>query len=696
MHCYLNIFLLLLVWNIFPIAVSGQETPETVASANETASLPIPKILLEPATEEELAQHDILFAISQRDYKLAEQLFEIASLDDDRKQLIVNANFGTQLRGLSSFWKSIEAGLQRVKVGDELELSRHLIGRNEDLATWHSQNAKQDQSSEDFNSTATNASPEEASGSDKISAPPPDLKPFKATVVEKKEFSLTLSNLNGDKIEVATKQNQIPTAVAVALFRFQFPNSAVSATALFERFDFPGNARLLTSKSTDSQNSASSLPRTENQTADKGARIDGTSASRKNNDARLPIPAEADQKKSRLEIRRLFDTLYTGKTQQNIQERARKLLQVAKETDPTTNAADLYVLLEEALSAAASIADINLSLSISSEIANRFQVDPDATFISMAKNVLSKVREPNSAESMLGEIRSRVDDWINDDDYAMAKKALTEFSPLIRRLRLPHWAEYVADEQVKIRTLSKKHAELVASIGDKISQQTLANEPSKSIGTWPAPEKLTGPQCELIAQFLIFDKGNLENGLPYLARSSSENLRGIADLESKPPQTVDEKIALAEKWLEIEDQPFAIERARSIYSEILSTATGLTEARVRKKLESIQGGQKSKISMRDFIGVPLTLTWVYIDGSGSKDETETLIFLADGTYTRKQPSVTVTGTWTESEGNVEAVLISHKGRTDTYKLLPGGNIMGIHYIGSKAVQRCHGKLILQK
>ena len=698
MHCYLYRFLLLFAWIIFPTAVCGQDTTITakpVTSATDSAQQSIPKSLLEPESEEELAQYDILFAISQREYKLAEQLFEIASQDDDRKQLIATANFGPQLRGLASFWKSIDSGLQRVKVGDQLELPPHLIARDDDLSAWNSGSAALDQSPENFDSPAGDSLPVSASGQVKTPASTIRHKAIIGTIVEKSEFSLTLSNPDADQIVVSTKQTQIPTAVAVALFRFQFPNSALTATELFERFDYPGNAQLLSSKSSDSQDTGSSKSRNENQSGDHGAKPRIASASGQINDTRIPVPSDADQKKSRSEIRRLFDTLYLGKTQQNIQERAQKLLQVAKETDPNTNAADLYVLLDEALSASESIADIDLSLSISLEIANRFQVDPDATFISMAKNVLSKVREPSSAESILGEIRIRVDRWIDDDNYAMAKKALTEFSPTIRRLRLPHWIEYISDEQNRIRILSKKYSELVASVGaTSVSEHQGQGTPEKK-PNWPPPDVLSASQCELIAKFIIFEKENLETGLPYLARSSSVNLQEIGKIELKASQSVDERIQLAEKWLQIKDQPFAIQRARNIYSQILLTVTGLTEARVRKKLEEIPESPGKSPSMRDYLGKTFRITWIYIDGSGSKEEQETLVFKPDGTYRREQPAGAVEGTWTELAGEISTKITTRAGCSEGYKLLPGGFISGMHFRGDKPVARCQGQVSLQ-
>lgn len=686
MHDYVIRILLLLASIIFPIVSIGQDQlTRKEDSESEAASVAIPKILLAPSSEEEEAQHDILVAISQRDYKLAEQLFEIASQDDDRKQLIATANFGSQLRGLTSFWRSIEAGLQRVKEGDQVALSAQLIARDTELTTWHSQQAESERTS------GPASKPAKAADRDIVMV----------RVSEKSEFSLTLTNPDHGTIEVPTKQNEMPTALAVGLFRFQFPNSAISATALFERFDFPGDQRLASANSSTSPNSAEmertgSISQAENQGDDKEAKSNTSSVSVKKNDTRLPVPSDADQKKSRLEIRRLFDTLYTGKTPQNIQERARKLMQVAKETDPKANATDLYILLGEALNAAESIADIDLSLSISSEIASRFQVDPHAIFIGTAKNVLSKVREPSSAESMLGEIRLKVEGWIENDNYALAKKALTELSPAIKRLRLSHWITYVGDEQNRIRLLSKKYSELVAIVGNTSSAQVQAQANEASQANWPLPEKLSESQCELIARFIIFDKGNLEKGLPYLSRASSENLREIAKLELKPPQNAEERILLAEKWLEIKDQPFASQRARSIYSEILLTSTGLTEARVRKKLEEIQDTTGKSPSIRDYIGKTFKITWIYIDGSGSKDEAETLVFKPDGTYRREQPAGALEGTWTELlGGEISTKITTRTGCSEGFRLLPGGFISGMHYRGDKPVARCQGQVSVQ-
>ncbi|MFG0261912.1 MAG: hypothetical protein ACF788_05940 [Novipirellula sp. JB048] len=550
--------------------------------AAEPAALPT--AVTNPSTAAERAQQPIWLAISKRDYSKAYQLYQSAKADPQQVELLESGNFEAHFRGLARFWRSVKTGLERLQAGDELALP--------------------------------------------LTADQP---PMIFTVVTKSETTITLENPEASELVCySTEVAEMPTPLAVALFRFEHPEASASATVPFVRYDAP---------------EASSPCESEAETTQV--------AIADPDDPRHPIPTAADKRTTLRSIQSLFPQAYAGRDPKTLHARATQFLKVAVESE--NRPIDQYVLLDEALTASIAIGDAETAIKALTALSERFRVDSVAQALAASKSLTPKLRSVAAANPLFEYYRGQAHELFRSDNYAAAKRLLDDITPLARRLRAASWIEYFNQQADRAADLNRKYATLPSGA----SETPL--------------ESLSPQQAEAIGRFYCLDKGDWEKGLPYLAKAEDTALKQLATLELSPPTSDEQWLTLADGWAEYSESSPAKQHARAIYQRLLSSTTGITQAKVEKKLLELGEG-KAIASFDQFLGKPVLLRCTKADGTPRPDYL--FQFQRDGTYTRKWGTREVHGTWSFEGFSIKCLSSSLPGSLEQFFFTSDGNING--------------------
>ena len=563
----------------------------------------LPESVTAPSSEDERAQQPIWLAISKRDYSQAYQLYKAAKSDPQTAAKLESANFEPHFRGLSLFWRSVKAGLEKVSVGSQLEL-RH----------------------------------------------PPTASAATFKVIAKTEATITLENTEtSEQTCYHTDVRQMPTALAVALFRFVHPEASASATAPFERYDAPE-----TSDPCEIETTVTASPAADD-------------------DPRHPVPTAVAQRESRQNIRSLFSKAYAGRNPQAVHARATQLLKIGIETENAP--VDQYVLFDEALEGAISIGDVDTALKTHSAMAERFSIDAGDHLTSISKSLISKTFNAAAATPLFQAYQAQISSLIAADQYADAKRIIDDIIPLAKKVRAASWIEYFDQESERVSNLNRKYASMIASLsGASVSQ---------------SPEDVTPNHAEVLGRFYCLEKGDWERGLPYLANAADKSLNQLATLELSPPTSDEQWLALAEGWAEYSESSPATQHARQIYQRLQGTTTGIQQAKIKQKLADIGKAEQRSIRNRleRYLDRPFAITWRTKEGDIME---HTVTFQRDGTYRRSWGTGAWSGKWHFDghviHGIVEAATQMH----DKFQFAPGDTISGKLYLGSRLSAECVG------
>jgi hypothetical protein len=142
---------------------------------------------------------------------------------------------------------------------------------------------------------------------------------------------------------------------------------------------------------------------------------------------------------------------------------------------------------------------------------------------------------------------------------------------------------------------------------------------------WPAAqaalEKLNAdpksPAANLTAgKFFFFLKGDLERGLPLLAKGSDVALQKLAAREQADPAINGEQLFLADVWFDLSEKEKSklskrtmLIRAAYWYAKAQPDLTGLNKARVDKRLEQIEAVVGPQLKVNADVSGKWVVTW---------------------------------------------------------------------------------------
>lgn len=289
---------------------------------------------------------------------------------------------------------------------------------------------------------------------------------------------------------------------------------------------------------------------------------------------RFAPPEPAKLKDAEKAVKDLFKDLYSKKSLQDRKSLVRALLEQAASTqdDP----AGLWVLLREAQDIAASVCDVRTSVEVVDSIARVFDVDA----LAVKSNALSiagkAAKAPEEFASVAQAFLLFTDELVAADQYEAAEKAAAAAAQHARSSRD---AALTARATTRLKEVSEAKAAFLAMKG---VLETLAKTPDDPAANWE------------MGKFLCFVKGNWELGIRFFAKGSDEAFKALSTKELSFPTEVQDRIAVADGWFDLgerEKSPLRKNQlqshARTLYEAALVDATGLSKARISKRLEDL-------------------------------------------------------------------------------------------------------------
>jgi hypothetical protein len=301
-------------------------------------------------------------------------------------------------------------------------------------------------------------------------------------------------------------------------------------------------------------------------------------------DQKLPVPSAAEQKTAEAELRSVFKEDFARKDRDAKRALARKLLSQA--ADEKNTPASRYMVLLLSRDLAVESLDVDTLFGSVDQLEKLYAVDKPplagASF-TINSNAL-KIQALNAGRknsmstgdlAILGEAYLRVaEEALKDKQYddALACAQLAE----------------QAGRASKAAAGGGRAALLVKEIPELKKEDEQFGK-SISAGTDDPGTKLVK------GRYTLFVVGDESAGIDNLLGCSDEGLRNVAKLESGKPAEAEKKVDIAEAWLALaKKEENALQkrryqqRARFWFSEAMSNAGGITQAKIEKRLKELE------------------------------------------------------------------------------------------------------------
>lgn len=289
---------------------------------------------------------------------------------------------------------------------------------------------------------------------------------------------------------------------------------------------------------------------------------------------RLPIP-DAKMRAATIE---LVKYLYKKDFEQALRSEqkialARKLLEEGLST--TDDNAGRYVLLQIACTLAAENGNMDTALEAIEQINAEYEIDKLAVMGESLKSLAMAVRSKQQHEMLTLRISVVMREAIDEDRYDIAKS--------LAQLAL------VSARKSKDIALSRQTVAQLKEV-EVLATEFAAVQTARTM----LAAKPTDPAANLtVGKFYCFVKRDWSIGIPMLALSNEPELKSLADIELEVPSQPGDLVRLGDGWwsqaLKADGrQKQNIEmRARDWYLQALPDLSGLTAARIQKRLDEL-------------------------------------------------------------------------------------------------------------
>ena len=247
---------------------------------------------------------------------------------------------------------------------------------------------------------------------------------------------------------------------------------------------------------------------------------------------------------------------------------AEKFLDAATTASP----AERWVLLEQARDLAVLAGNLPLVIQIEERVASNFAVD----MYSELAEALEKLRRESLTIPQRKELATSV--------WALAERAIQADSHEAAR-RLLALAQ---------STARGTDASLVKQLVNRAANLEHAKERYEEARRAAANASAADPAAKLaVGKYLCLVRSDWAGGLPYLVGGSDSALADLARAEIALPRSTDEQVALGDRWYaaaesgSAEDRSGLLLRAQAWYEAALPQASGLSQARITKRLSEM-------------------------------------------------------------------------------------------------------------
>jgi hypothetical protein len=306
----------------------------------------------------------------------------------------------------------------------------------------------------------------------------------------------------------------------------------------------------------------------------------------KKND-KFSIPNAEAYKASENEVREVyrddFANLHTGDQKRAL---ASKLLKHGIET--TDDNDGRYVMFRMSQDLAVSVGDLDTALQTIDLTDQKYAVDAIAMKAEMLRKFVDMAPNRYQIKDLLPTTTELMVEAIGADRYDLASRLGKMSIPLARKKRDISTVRQVARQLEEIDALQKEYDKAQGALSVVASKPT---DPDANL---------------LLGKFYCLVKGDWDNGISMLALGNDDSLKKLAEKELAESVESEEKLRLGDDWwdLSLKEQGLkrdnALIRAQYWYQKALPNLSGLTKARVEKRLqEQIQSAPLAKAASSD-------------------------------------------------------------------------------------------------
>lgn len=296
-------------------------------------------------------------------------------------------------------------------------------------------------------------------------------------------------------------------------------------------------------------------------------------------DERTPLPSAAASRAAIEELKAIFRADYSAATVPG--KKAALAAELLSNATKTAKPVDRWAMFSESMRLAADGGDAGLTLKAIETAGGEFAIDEDALLLDALVKLAPKATPQASDE-------------LARTALAIAKRASESGS------------EQPAQRAITLATAlanKAKNRELLAEI--KGWQQTLKDQEkvSRELEAMESRLKADGDNpetCLEVGKYFCFEVEDWERGLPLLAKGSDTELARLAVADLNAGESRDALLALAEAWQTwAEDErgdlkAGGLQRAVTIYREILPEMEGLERIRIEKLIDDAMQGYAQK------------------------------------------------------------------------------------------------------
>ncbi|MGD0900572.1 MAG: trypsin-like peptidase domain-containing protein, partial [Thermoguttaceae bacterium] len=285
---------------------------------------------------------------------------------------------------------------------------------------------------------------------------------------------------------------------------------------------------------------------------------------------RVPLPDKESRDKAAQLVEEVFgDESKKARTSEQKLEMVDKLLGAAAgEKSP----AQQFALWNRARLLAIESGDLAATRRVADEMISHFQIDAEKANAAVLKAVAETAVGPQNATVAEFAV-TLLDEAIAGDRFDAADEI---HAVALRAARKAADADLVKRLQQRAKEIQRYRAAYDAV---QVWKQAIEKDPNN-------PDANTA-----LGKYYCLSKRDWETGLPMLARGNDPELKSAAEKDRANPESPDDRLAVGDRWWELGekleggDQEAMRARALKWYQDSVANLTGLTHARVEKRLE---------------------------------------------------------------------------------------------------------------
>jgi hypothetical protein len=298
-------------------------------------------------------------------------------------------------------------------------------------------------------------------------------------------------------------------------------------------------------------------------------------------DDRIPVPANVKQDNFIASVRETYSTeLKAAKALPDKVKLAEKLLLLA--VDSKDDVSSQFVLYRDAVDLATQSFDITLAFKAVDQLTERFDENSLELKLKVLQDASNSVRPRESNRSIASQGMELVQQAITVDDFDRAETAAKLAIAAANRVPDAALIKEAAAVVKEIPTLRTAYRQIQPAL------QVLVDSPADPTA------------AVTVGKYYCMVKGDWAKGLPLLAIGNDASLKSLAELEVGQPNESAKQVELGDKYWDLANAEQGLrktrlqEHAAEWYSKALASLTGITKAKVEKRVAEVAKLQHAK------------------------------------------------------------------------------------------------------